>query len=97
MRDWIRRYLGITHLEEHMATALEQLTELKTAFTDFAADVNAKLDQLTAAQGEFTPEAQQVFNDLKQAVADADTRVGDADGSDSPAEPTEPAEDDTSR
>jgi hypothetical protein len=85
LRTWIRRYLGITNLEVTMASAAQQLTELKTQFSDFASDVNAKLDQLNTAQGDFTPEAQQVFDELRQAVADADGRIGDADGSDTPA------------
>lgn len=75
----------ITHLEATMANAREQLTELKAAFTDFSADVDAKLDQLLAAQGELQPDAQTVFDELKAAVQDADARVGDADGSDTPA------------
>ncbi|BAL87316.1 hypothetical protein AMIS_20960 [Actinoplanes missouriensis 431] len=89
MRTRIRRYLGITNLEDTMATAAEQLTELKNAFVDFRDDVNAKLDQLAAAQGNLTPDAQTVFDELKQAVADADAQVGDADGSDVPTEPVE--------
>ncbi|MEU4558544.1 hypothetical protein AB0F72_09140 [Actinoplanes sp. NPDC023936] len=89
MRTWIRAFLGITNLEDIMATAAEQLTELKDAFTDFRDDVNAKLDQLAAAQGNLNPEAQTVFDELKQAVADADAQVGDADGSETPTEPVE--------
>ncbi len=94
LRDHIRRYFGtlaisnhLANLEETMATALEQLTELRAAVTDMNSDLTAKLDQLAAAQGEFTPEAQQVFDDIKQTVAAADAKVGDADGSDAPAEP----------
>lgn len=107
IRDRIRRYLGtrqilnhLADLEERMANAVDQLNELKTAFSDFADDVNAKLEQLNTAQGDFTPEAQAVFDELKQAVADADAKVGDADGSDTPAEPGDgdvPAEDGTGR
>jgi peptidoglycan hydrolase CwlO-like protein len=86
----IRRYLGtdiLPRLETLMATAKEQLTGLQGQFTDFAADVDAKLDQLQAAQGEFSPEAQEVFDQIKQAVADADAKVGDADGSDTVTPP----------
>lgn len=93
LRHRIRRYLGtlaitnhLANLEETMATALEQLNELRTAVSDMNSDLTAKLDQLAAAQGEFTPEAQQVFDDIKQTIADADTKVGDADGSDTPVE-----------
>ena len=70
-----------------MANAREQLGELRGMFTDFVADVDARLNQLQEAQGNFTPEAQAEFDALKQAVSEADGRVGDADGSDTPAEP----------
>lgn len=87
----LRDLLGITtlarrtdRLEHAMAKAKDQIADLKTAFTDFAADVDARLDQLRNAQGELDPEAQQIFDELKQAVADADARIGDADGSDTP-------------
>lgn len=67
-----------------MASAKDQLNELKSAFTDFASDVDAKLNQLLAAQGTLQPDAQAVFDDLKASVQAADERVGDADGSDTP-------------
>jgi uncharacterized coiled-coil protein SlyX len=91
----LRDLLGITalarridRLEKNMATAKDQIAELRGTFTDFAADVDARLDQLLAAQGTLNAEAQAEFDALKQAVADADAKVGDADGSDTP-----PAED----
>lgn len=93
----IRYWLGtdrIPHLEEAMANATTQLTELKTAFSDFSSDVDAKLDQLLAAQGELQPDAQAVFDEIKAAVASADARVGDADGSDTPVV-TDPADEPT--
>jgi hypothetical protein len=96
LRDRIQHLLGLDHIHTHlerlenlMASAKDQLTGLQGQFTDFAADVDAKLDQLAAAQGDFNPEAQAVFDQIKQAVSDADTRVGDADGSDVPATPVE--------
>lgn len=90
-RDWVQAPARITRLEHHMVSAKDQLTELKTAFTDFSSDVDAKLNQLLEAQGNLTPDAQVVFDELKAAVASADERVGDADGSDTP--PTEPGTD----
>lgn len=91
----VRHWLGTANLEEFMVKAAAQLSELKSAFSDFASDVDAKLDQLIQAQGELQPDAQAVFDELKAAVQDADTRVGDADGSDTPPTPepgaTEPA------
>lgn len=87
----LRDLLGITalarrtdRLERNMATAKDQIAELAGAFRDFSADVDAKLDQLLAAQGDLNPEAQAAFDELKQAVAAADARIGDADGSDTP-------------
>ncbi|WP_433460710.1 hypothetical protein [Micromonospora sp. CA-248212] len=97
--DWVRSNLRddtlhdqVTRMETAMANAAEQLTDLKAAFTDFSADVDAKLDQLLQAQGQLDPAAQAVFDELKAAVADADARVGDADGSDTPPTPDEPTE-----
>jgi hypothetical protein len=91
----IRHWLGtdrIPHLEELMAKATTQLNELKSAFSDFSTDVDAKLDQLLAAQGELQPDAQAVFDEIKAAVRAADEKVGDADGSDTPTVPTEPTD-----
>jgi hypothetical protein len=96
LRTKIRAYLGtgtIPRLEILMASAKVQLDELKTQFSDFSSDVDAKLNQLVAAQGELSPEAQVVFDELKASVAAADSKVGDADGSDTvvpPVEPTDP-------
>lgn len=88
-RDVIRRFLGITRvfnrlnkLEDKMASAKQQLTELTAAFSDFSADVDAKLNQLLEQQGQLEPEAQATFDELKAAVRAADDRLGDADGSD---------------
>lgn len=77
-----------------MSKITEQLAELKGQFTDFTSDVDARLTQLAEAQGTFTPEAQAQFDELRAAVQAADSKVGDADGSDKPAEPTDPAEPD---
>lgn len=71
-------------LENNMATAKQQISELRAAFSDFARDVDAKLDALANAQGDLNAEAQAEFDALKQAVADADAKIGDADGSDTP-------------
>lgn len=75
-----------------MSQITEQLNELKTQLADFVADVDARLDQLRTAQGTFEPEAQEIFDGIKQRVADEDAKVGDADGSDTPATPSEPVE-----
>lgn len=79
-----------------MTSITEQLTGLKGQFSDFASDVNARLQQLADAQGTFSADAQAIFDDLKASVEAADASVGDADGSDTPppapTEPTEPTE-----
>jgi hypothetical protein len=96
LRTAVRAYLGtdaIPRMETAMANAATQLTDLKTAIVDYNADVDAKLDQLLAAQGDLTPDAQVIFDDLKATVAAADAKVGDADGSDTPVEPAPPVED----
>lgn len=74
-----------------MANQNEQLTALKASITDLFADLQAKLDQLATQQGEFTPDAQATFNEIKDLVAAKDAEIGDADGSDTPAEPENPA------
>jgi hypothetical protein len=94
IRTAIRRFIGTAQLEVAMSKITEQLTELKGQFSDFTSDVDARLAQLAEAQGTFTPEAQAIFDGLKADVTAADSKVGDADGSDTPAEPTDPAEPD---
>lgn len=87
IRDRVRAWLGTEHLprlEKLVTDALTELTELKGDLASYTDDVSAKLDQLLAAQGALTPEAQTVFDELKAAVAEAHAKVGDADGSDTP-------------
>ena len=80
----------LTRMENLMATAAEQLTELKAQLADTTSDVLAKLDQLTEQLGQLTPEAQAVLDEIKAGVQSLDETVGDADNSDTPAEPEEP-------
>lgn len=79
----------LNRIEEDVATTVEVLNDVKAAVTDMASDVNAKLDQLVAELGQLSPEAQAIVDDIKAVVAGVDTRVGDADGSDTPAPPAE--------
>lgn len=74
----------LLNLGEDMARQTEELTALRTQLTDASADILAKLDQLETAAGDLTPEAQQIVDDLRTSVQALDTRVGDADGSDTP-------------
>jgi len=101
MRLWLRRFLGVedlavritglshsTHfLGVRMATATEQLTALSTKFDDFAGDVRAALAIINDDQ--LSPQAQEALDGLSAKLAALDTEVGDADGSDTPAEPTD--------
>lgn len=78
----------VSALEETVANEVEQLSELKANFTDFVADVNAKVAALEEAQGNFDVAGQAAFDDLKASVDAAQAALGDADGSDTP--PVEP-------
>ncbi|UWP85894.1 hypothetical protein Dfulv_17245 [Dactylosporangium fulvum] len=78
-------------MERLMATQNEQLTALKDDLDAFFADVDAKLDQLNAQTEDFSPEAQSTFDSIKSLVAAKHAEIGDADGSDTPAEPEQPA------
>lgn len=77
----------LDRMETAMATASQQLTDLKAQLTDTTADVLAKLDQLTAQLGTLSPEAQATLDDIVAGVTSLDTAVGDADGSDTPPTP----------
>lgn len=85
LREVLRRWLGINRLERQVMKARDQLADLRTQVSDFISDVDARLDSLAQKQGDFEPEAQAEFDQLKEAVAAADARVGDADGSDTAA------------
>jgi hypothetical protein len=67
-----------------MATAAQQLTDLKAQFADTTSDVLAKLDQLTQQLGQLDPAAQATLDEIKAGVQQLDDAVGDADGSDTP-------------
>lgn len=75
-------------LEKHMTAQNDKLTALAADLNSFYADVTAKLDQLNAQTDDFNPEAQATFDSIKALVAEKHAAVGDADGSDVPAEPT---------
>ncbi len=89
----IRDYLGahrrieerIKLLEEHMATATEQLNALSTKVDDLIADVRAALAVIN--NDELTPEAQNALDQLSAKIEAFDSEVGDADGSDTPEQP----------
>lgn len=72
----------LNRMESMMATANEQLLELKTQLADTTSDVLAKLAQLTEQLGQLSPEAQATLDEIKAGVQQLDETVGDADGSD---------------
>lgn len=98
LRNRARAYLGtgaIPRMENHMASVKAELEQFRTSFADFRSDLDARLDQLLAAQGEFAPDAQVIFDGIKADLASADSKVGDADGSDTVVPPVEPADPET--
>ncbi|MET0426269.1 MAG: hypothetical protein ABW046_20540 [Actinoplanes sp.] len=82
----------IRNLEVRMATGTEQITALSAKFDDFASDVRAALAVIN--EDKLSPTAQEALDGLSEKLAALDTEVGDADASDSPAEPTEPTGED---
>lgn len=95
----LRRLLGLEQLgeitallirlENHMATAREQLNDLSAKVDDFVADFRAFRDAAQADRQNLSPEAQEAFDSLAAKVDAFDTEVGDADGSDQPAQPND--------
>lgn len=79
----------LDRLEALMATAAEQLLELKAQLADTTSDVLAKLDQLTEQIGQLSPEAQATLDEIRAGVQQLDDTVGDADGSEVPPPPVE--------
>ncbi len=82
----------LTRLENAMATAAEQLTALSAKVDDLASDVRAALDILRADRENLSEEGQAAFDELSAKVDAFDAEIGDADGSDTPAEPEAPVE-----
>ena len=80
----------LNRMEMAMATAKQQLDDLTSRFDDFTGDVRAALDTLTQERENLTPDGQAALDNLNAKLAAADAEVGDADGSDTPAEPTDP-------
>lgn len=75
----------VTALEEAMADQVTELTALRDQVTEFVEDLNARIEALEAAQGQFTPEAEAILAPLKAGLQAAVDRVGDADADGNPA------------
>lgn len=71
---------------EKLMTATEQLTALSGKVDDLIADVRAAL--ATINNDDLSTEAQAALDGLVAKVAAFDSEIGDADGSDTPAQPT---------
>lgn len=91
-RDFVRGFTGFTALikqftrmEKAMASAKDQIDALSAKVDDLAADVRAKA-------GTLDPEAQASLTALVEKVSALDSEVGDADGSDTVAAPSEPTD-----
>lgn len=68
--------------ETRMATAAEQIDALTAKFDDLVADVRV----VVAERENLTPTGQAAADRLSAKLDSFDTEVGDADGSDTPAE-----------
>lgn len=90
-RDWAQAPTRIARMEQHMATAAEQINALTAKVDDLVNDVRAALSPLGAERENLTADGQAALDTLTAKVDAFDVEVGDADGSDSP--PTEPGTD----
>ena len=78
---------ALSRMEIAMARETDLLNDIKAKITDVHADVRSKLD---AVRAEVSPEGQQAFDEISEALRSFDEEIGDADGSDTPAEPANP-------
>lgn len=77
----------VYRMETRMATAAEQIDALTARFDDLVADVRV----VVAERENLTPAGQAAADRLASKLSSFDSEIGDADGSDTPAEPVEPA------
>lgn len=76
----------LNRLEFMMATAKEQLDNLSVKVDDLVADVRAAREALEADRDNLSDEGQEALDTLSAKLDAFDAEVGDADGSDVPAE-----------
>jgi hypothetical protein len=73
-----------SRMEIAMARETDALNEIKSKLADVHADVRAKLDEV---RGELSEDGQRSLDEVAEALRSFDEEIGDADGSDTPAEP----------
>jgi hypothetical protein len=77
----------LSRMEIAMARETEALNEIKTKLADVHADVRAKLDEV---RGELSADGQRALDEVSEALRSFDEEIGDADGSETPAQPENP-------
>jgi soluble cytochrome b562 len=102
MRTWIRRYLGITNLEETMAKVIDLLNGLVAQQTAASAAQAASFSNLQAAitrletavanSKEADPEVEAAVQALTDGFNTLQQAANDADNGFEPAEPEQPVE-----
>lgn len=75
----------ITTLEKNQMSQESTLTEIRDQQKKVFAELDAKIDRLIAAQGELTPSAQVIAEEIKAVLAAKDAENPDEEP---PAEPT---------
>ncbi len=88
MRTWLRTYLGITHLEEHMATILEALKSigeqqqaLSAAQLASFTNLQTAIQRLEAAvrEGQVSPEVQAAVDQINESFRTMQAAASSAD------------------
>jgi hypothetical protein len=79
---------ALVTLGAQMSKANDDLQALKAQLGDTTSDVLAKIGQLEDQLGQLPEDAAATLADIRAGVEQLDATVGDADGSDTPAEPT---------
>lgn len=84
---------ALEELRSEMATAAEQIGQLSAKIDDVAADFTAFKEAMEAERENLSPAGQAALDEANAKLANLDTAVGDADGSDTPpVEPEEPTD-----
>lgn len=74
----------LQRMEIAMARESDALNDIKNRLADVHADVRAKLEEV---RGELSEDGQRAVDEVSEALRSFDDEIGDADGSDVPANP----------